>query len=100
MHFIVNQYFDIQIWQVGLERPEEEDPQKRPFRGPNNWPSELPELKEVRGPGGRDMYIDALDIYIYIWYLYIYIYNLYIYPMDPSAFLGCIGGIIYYTLEG
>lgn len=32
--------------EVGLERPEEEDPQKRPFRGPNNWPSELPELKE------------------------------------------------------
>lgn len=32
--------------EVGLERSEEEDPQKRPFRGPNNWPSELPELKE------------------------------------------------------
>ena len=58
---------------MGLERPEEEDPQKRPFRGPNNWPSELPELKEVRGPGGRDMYIDALYICIYI-YLYLFIY--------------------------
>lgn len=32
--------------EVGLERPEEEDPQKRPFRGPNNWPKEVPELKE------------------------------------------------------
>ena len=69
---------------MGLERSEEEDPQKRPFRGPNNWPSELPELKEVRGPGGRDMYIDAQYIYIYL-FIYIYIC---IYPMDPSAFLG------------
>ncbi|CAE7324853.1 hxnY [Symbiodinium natans] len=32
--------------EVGLERPEESDPRARPFRGPNNWPSEVPELEQ------------------------------------------------------
>ena len=34
-------------FQVGLEKPQEEDPAARPFSGPNNWPNEVPELREV-----------------------------------------------------
>ena len=35
-------------FQVGLEKPQEEDPTARPFSGPNNWPvHEVPELREV-----------------------------------------------------
>ena len=32
--------------EVGLEKPQEEDPAARPFSGPNNWPNEVPELRE------------------------------------------------------
>ena len=32
-------------FQVGLEKPQEEDPAARPFSGPNNWPNEVPELR-------------------------------------------------------
>jgi len=31
--------------EVGLEQPQELDPKSRPFRGPNNWPAEVPELQ-------------------------------------------------------
>lgn len=32
--------------EVGLEYPEEANPSARPFRGPNNWPAEIPELEQ------------------------------------------------------
>lgn len=33
-------------FEVGLEKPQELDPKAKPFDGPNNWPTEVPELQQ------------------------------------------------------
>ena len=50
--------------QVGLEKPQEEDPTARPFSGPNNWPNEVPELREVfekNSVGKRLVWVEGLN---------------------------------------
>eukprot|EP00439_Symbiodinium_sp_Y106_P011197 s634_g1.t1 len=48
--------------EVGLERPEEVDPKVRPFRGPNNWPSEVPELEQDFMTAVRALHDLSMDI--------------------------------------
>jgi len=48
--------------EVGLERPEEVDPKVRPFRGPNNWPREVPELEQDFMTSVRALHDLSMDL--------------------------------------